>query len=421
MCCGSNDNNQISRNCCSNANNTRRNIQAETNNSPCCSSTAAQTCGSKTVSESKYAESRMIAECLEFAKNAKAAGKPIIGIMCEYAPREIINACGGVAVCLCGGSQKTVECAEIVLPSGICPLIKSTYGYLLERSNPFLEMADIIVAETTCDGKKKIFELMGKQKECYTLHLPQTASTPEAGTSWEKECRKFAAYLEKRFKTEITVDKLNTAIRELNIERRLRYELAGHMQQAKPELTGREILGFNSIISPLPWAKERYIQILDQLKSPAACCNSSTNKRVLLTGVPVVHGAERILELIEDTGGLVVAQENCTGIKPLYQPVSEDTADPIHAIAEKYLQLPCSVMSDNHDRIALLRQLAASYRPDCIIDLSWQGCHTYDLESLLVKDFAAELSLPLLKIQSDYSGADTSALTTRLQALFELC
>ncbi len=421
MCCNSKNHDEETTTCCSKKNNAESQSNSGTAVSPCCNSATATSCCPDSAGESKYAESRMIAECLEFAKNAKAAGKPIIGIMCEYAPREIINACSGVAVCLCGGSQKTVESAEIVLPSGICPVIKSTYGYLLDRSNPFLELADLIVAETTCDGKKKVFELMGKEKECYTLHLPQTATTPEAKANWEKECRKFAAFLEQRFNTEITTDKLNAAIRELNSERKLRYDLAEHMQHENPELTGRDILGFNSIISPLPWASERYTKALEKLETPDKCNNLQRRKRVLLTGVPVVHGAERVLELIENAGGLIVAQENCTGIKPLYQPVAEDTTDPIHAIAEKYLALPCSVMAENHGRVELLRQLAAAYRPECIIDLSWQGCHTYDLESLTIKDLADELSLPLLKIQSDYSGADTSALTTRLQALFELC
>ena len=63
----------------------------------------------------------------------KAAGRPVVGILCEYTPRELIMAAGGVPVCLCGGSAKTIPAAEQHLPANLCPLIKSTYGYHVLR------------------------------------------------------------------------------------------------------------------------------------------------------------------------------------------------------------------------------------------------------------------------------------------------
>ncbi|MHC4714255.1 MAG: 2-hydroxyacyl-CoA dehydratase, partial [Planctomycetota bacterium] len=115
----------------------------------------------------------MIPNCLEYAKEAKADGRPIVGIMCEYTPRELIMAAGAVPVCLCGGSAKTIPAAEERLPANLCPLIKSTFGYHVLKSNPFLEMADLVVAETTCDGKKKMYELMAEDRPVYILELTQ--------------------------------------------------------------------------------------------------------------------------------------------------------------------------------------------------------------------------------------------------------
>ncbi len=116
---------------------------------------------------------KMIQNCYEYATEAKAKGKHIVGIMCEYTPRELIMAADAVPVCLCGGSAEMIPPAEEDLPANLCPLIKSTYGYHLEKANPFLEMADLIVAETTCDGKKKMYELMGQTRPMYILELPQ--------------------------------------------------------------------------------------------------------------------------------------------------------------------------------------------------------------------------------------------------------
>ena len=111
----------------------------------------------------------MIDNCYDYAEAAKSHGTPIVGIMCEYAPRELIMAAGALPVCLCGGAAKTIPPAEEYLPANLCPLVKSTFGYHITNSNPFLKWADLVVAETTCDGKKKMFELMAESKPFYLM------------------------------------------------------------------------------------------------------------------------------------------------------------------------------------------------------------------------------------------------------------
>jgi benzoyl-CoA reductase/2-hydroxyglutaryl-CoA dehydratase subunit BcrC/BadD/HgdB len=142
---------------------------------------------------------------------------------------------------------------------------------------------------------------------------------------------------------------------------------------------------------------------------------------VLLTGVPLVHGAERVLELIEDAGAVVVAMENCTGLKPILDDVDVTEPDPIRAIAKKYYHLPCSVLTPNSGRFETLRALAAKFRPHCVIELVWQACLTYDIESFHVRRLAEEeLQLPYLKITTDYSPSDSARISARVEALFEM-
>ena len=142
--------------------------------------------------------------------------------------------------------------------------------------------------------------------------------------------------------------------------------------------------------------------------------------RVLLTGVPLVHGAERVLELIERSGAVVVCMENCTGLKPILEDVDVAEPDPLRAIARKYYHLPCSVLTTNTRRFDTLRALAAKFRPDCVIELVWQACLTYDVESFLVRRLAEEeLGLRYLKITTDYSPADSARILARVEALME--
>ncbi len=363
---------------------------------------------------------RMIPHCLEFAQAAKAQGKPIVGIMCEYTPRELIMAAGGVPVCLCGGDAAQIPAAEDHLPANLCPLVKSTYGYHVNRSNPFLEMANLVVAETTCDAKKKMYELMGERTPMYILELPQKQGDAESRAYWIEQLRRFRMFLEEEMKTTITDEGLREAVCAMNRERRLRRDLAAVMKRPAPPITGRQLLDLKSSISCIEADLAQYEKALEMLDGQAGPCAMRERARVLMTGVPVPHGAERVVDIIEQNGGLVVAMENCTGLKPILEDVSEDAEDILEAIADKYYHLPCSVMTRNDDRLESLRALAKEYRAECVIELVWQACLTYDVESYLVKRFVeSELRLPYLRIETDYAPADSARIAVRIEALFE--
>lgn len=362
----------------------------------------------------------MVDHCYAYAEAAQAAGRPIVGIMCEYTPRELILAAGGIPVCLCGGDAALIPAAEADLPANLCPLIKSTYGYHQTRSNPFLEWASLLVAETTCDGKKKMYELLAQTRPMYVLELPQKSDDPDAFAHWCCEIRKLQVELERRFGVEITSARLREAVLVMNRERALRRQLAGFMRAAAPPLTGRQLLDLKSLISGMPDLLAALAATVAKLASSPPRPEGQRPIRVLLTGVPVVHGAERVVDLIEDHGGLIVAMENCTGLKPIMTDIDPDAPDLLQALAEHYWHLPCSVMTPNHGRLDLLRQLTEEYRPDCVIELIWQACLTYEVESVRIRRLAEdELGLPYLRISTDYAPSDSARLTVRIEALYE--
>ncbi|MHC4897205.1 MAG: double-cubane-cluster-containing anaerobic reductase [Planctomycetota bacterium] len=362
----------------------------------------------------------MVDRCLEHARTEKESGRSVVGILCEYTPRELIMAAGGVPVCLCGGDASTIPAAEEHLPSNLCPLIKSTYGYHVQGSNPFLEMADLLVAETTCDGKKKMYELLGESVPMHVLELPQKERDPASFTHWVSAVRRLQGELEKRLGRKITDAALRQAIAAMNRERSLRRKLAELMQADPPPLMGRQLLELKSLISAIPADLEKYEEILTHLEKSEPDPSLAQRVRVLMTGVPIPHGAERVVDLIEDQAAVVVCMENCTGLKPILEDVDPDAADPIQAIAEKYYHLPCSVMTRNENRLQLLRDLVQTYKPECVIELIWQACLTYDVESHLVRRLVEEeLGLPYLRIETDYSPSDSARIGVRVEALFE--
>jgi benzoyl-CoA reductase/2-hydroxyglutaryl-CoA dehydratase subunit BcrC/BadD/HgdB len=197
----------------------------------------------------------------------------------------------------------------------------------------------------------------------------------------------------------------------MNRERRLRRELA---RLAGRGLTGREVLDAKSLISGRPEDLEAYELIIDQARSLGL--PAGPRPAVLLTGVPAPHGAEKVLDIIEAAGATVIAQETCTGLKPLLEDVAE-AGDPLEAIARKYFHLPCSCMTPNARRFETIDRLIEEFRPGGVIDLVWHACLTYDVESIALKrHLETKHGLPYLKIVTDYSPSDGPQLRLRIEA-----
>jgi benzoyl-CoA reductase/2-hydroxyglutaryl-CoA dehydratase subunit BcrC/BadD/HgdB len=206
----------------------------------------------------------------------------------------------------------------------------------------------------------------------------------------------------------------------MNRERDLKRRLGRLMKPDAPPITGRQLLDLKSVISCIAADFDQYEAALEQYEGAEGDPAMADRVRVLMTGVPMAHGAERVIDIVEENGGLVVAMESCTGWKPIATDIPDDGDDPVRDIAEKYLSMPCSVQTPNDGRFDLLRELAAEYRPDCVIDLIWQACITYDVESTKVKRLAEEeLGLPFLRIETDYTPSDTARIAVRVEALFE--
>ncbi|MCF6290987.1 MAG: 2-hydroxyacyl-CoA dehydratase family protein [Desulfobacterales bacterium] len=118
---------------------------------------------------------RVSEQCLLDLEERKEMGKKVIGVYCTFAPTELIRAAGAIPIGLCGKDQTPIYEAEKVLPANLCPLIKSSYGYAASDTCPFFSASDILIGETTCDGKKKMFELLQRIKPLFLMQLPNSA------------------------------------------------------------------------------------------------------------------------------------------------------------------------------------------------------------------------------------------------------
>ncbi len=358
-------------------------------------------------------------------KEAHEAGKKIVGLYCIFSPQEIPLAADAIPVSLCGTTQDPVGDAERELPRNLCPLIKSSYGYAITDTCPYFYFSDVLLAETTCDGKKKMYELMGKIKPMHVMNLPQTAKDSDSLDMWENEMIKFKNFLEEEFKLEITDDKLKDAIKLVNRERIVMKKLHKLNNHKPAPLTGMDMMlaqhikDFNVDKSAGIELIERLIAEVEERIKKGIYAFSENAPRILLTGCPVGNGSEKVLKVLEESGASVVALENCSGYKDLDILVDE-TKDPITALAEKYISTPCSCMTYNEGRLNLIKRLVDEYKVDGVVDLTWIACHTYNVESYTVRNFVRdELGLPFLQIETDYSDSDMGQIKVRVEAFLE--
>lgn len=360
-------------------------------------------------------------------KELKESGRKVAGVFCTYTPMEILYAADLVPVSLCATTEESIKHSEADLPKNLCPLIRSSYGFAVSDTCPYFYFSDIIIGETTCDGKKKMYELMSNFKNVHVMQLPQNNIDELSLMLWTNEMYKLKRKLEETFGIKITDEKLREAIKLGNQERRNLREFFELGKLNPSPLSGvtmsstQDGFGFNfdreeKNRTLVEKTKEIYKIWEQEFKG-----KKSNRPRILITGCPVGGVREKILTTIENVGADIVAYENCSGVREKLTLIDETIENPIEAIEKKYLNISCSVMSPNNKRFEDLNTLIDEYQVDAVIEIVLQACHTFAIESTKVKKFVTEKKgKPYMYIESDYSMNDIGQVSTRIEAFLEM-
>lgn len=354
-------------------------------------------------------------------KKIKDQDKPVIGIFCTYFPQELAVAMDAAVVSLCATSDETIPAAEQDLPKNLCPLIKSSYGFGKTDKCPFFYFSDLVVGETTCDGKKKMYEYLGQFKPVHVMELPNRVS--EDGIQlYRNEIIRMKEKLEEVFGVTITEDDIRRGIKVKNAERTAVKNFYSIMKQNPAPISGTDLLNtmvgttFNFERETIPAQMEA---LVEKIKAEGKV--TEKKPRILITGCPMGGATMKVVKAIEENGATVVCYENCSGAKAIEENVDESIPDVYEALARKYMNIGCSCMSPNDNRIKLLDRMIDEYSVDGVIDVELQACHTYAVETLRIKRFVnEEKHIPYMSLETDYSQADVGQLTTRIAAFIEM-
>lgn len=358
----------------------------------------------------------------------KKRGDKVIGAFCAYFPEEVVLAAGAVPLILCGGADFPVADAEKVLPRNTCPLIKSSFGFRTSKICPYFLSADLLVGETTCGGKKKMYELLNEYTPTYTLHLPHKKDDPEARKLWLNEVKLFKNKIEEITGNKITYDKLKDAIKRVNGKREILQKLYNTRKANPPPISGKDVL----LIMQLAFFDEvdRFVEktgeLIDELENRIKRGEGVVPRdtpRILISGTPMTVPNWKLHDIIEKSGAIVVAEESCTGTRYFSELTEADSGSvntQLKNLAERYLHINCACFTPNAERPEDVVRLAKEYKADGVVYYVLQFCHEFNIEFAKVERALKEEGIPVIKIETDYSQSDTGQLKTRLETFIEI-
>lgn len=363
--------------------------------------------------------------CMSYLQAQREKGRHVVGIYCGYAPMEVIRAAGLVPAVLCAFADKTIAAGEEVLPANLCPLIKSSYGFIRTDTCPFYAISEAVIAETTCDGKKKMFEFITDIKPTHVMDLPQLPDQKEAQDNWNNMIKKLGGFLENTFDCKITDAAVEQEIKNTNLKNKLLNQIFEFAALTPSPISWQEVydltyFGQVATTKDMMPVLEAALTTLKQRVTDGVYHGKKESPRVLVTGCPVGGDATKVFKVIEEAGGVIVYLDACTGMKAYAGHIEENTQDPYRSVSRRYLDVPCSCMTPNTRRLTELDKIIEKYKPDVVIDVVLHACHSYNVESHKVKaHIEGKQKMPFLKIETDYSQGDVEQLRTRVEAILE--
>ncbi|AVX21514.1 Benzoyl-CoA reductase/2-hydroxyglutaryl-CoA dehydratase subunit, BcrC/BadD/HgdB [Carboxydocella sporoproducens DSM 16521] len=356
----------------------------------------------------------------------KLKGGKVVASFCVFVPEELILAVDAVSIGLCAGAQFPVATGEKVLPRSICPLIKASIGFKLDSICPYFQVADFVIGETTCDGKKKAWEILNDFIPTYVMELPQRKEKEDYDL-WEAEVNRLMQKLETETGKAVDFESLSQAVAKVNNRRKVLRRLYDLRKADPVPISGKDAL----LITQLAFfddperfsakVSELCDELEERVKEGMGVVPQGT-PRILITGSPMPIPNWKIHDIIESCGGVVVCEETCTGTRYFEQLTEEGQtiSEQLKQIAMRAMKINCACFTPNNERINDILRLVEEYKIDGVIYYNLQFCHPYSIEYYKIERALQAAEIPVLKIESDYSEEDLPILQNRIQAFLEM-
>jgi benzoyl-CoA reductase/2-hydroxyglutaryl-CoA dehydratase subunit BcrC/BadD/HgdB len=357
----------------------------------------------------------------------KKEGKPLVGTFCIFVPEEMVVGAGGACYGLCSGSPASIPEAEKELPRNICPLIKSAHGFKLLKSCGYTQSATFIYGETTCEAKKKTWEILDKHHPVHTMHIPHKKDEKSLRL-WREEVVEFKEHIEEVTGNKLDKESLKNGIEIINKKREALQRLDNLRANKNIPISGKDalfIMQISFIDEPVRFTNELN-KLCDELEKRVENEISVFNNnevRLMILGTPFAAPNWKLHDIVETSGGAIINEESCIGHRYFKDNIEVDDSmsdeEIVDKMVERYTKIDCACFTPNEQRIEKIKSMIENKEVDGVIYYTLSFCHTYNVESFLVKDALTKEKVPFLAIESDYSPEDAGQIKTRVEAFIE--
>lgn len=344
--------------------------------------------------------------------------KKIIGYVCSYAPEELIYAAGWHPMRLFP-SQSDIILAEQHLQVYCCSLVR---GILEDSLIGRLDFLDGAVFPHTCDTIQRlsdIWRLNQKYEFFWDVVLPVKLNTQSARNYMVDILNRFKKDLETAIDSPITKNDLMSAVGTYNSIRKNLSRIYRLQCQTPGIIKSQDLLTLvkGSMIMERHDAESLLQKIRKTLEKKKPV--SHKGKRILISGA--VCDRPDIYQIIESSGGMVVADDLCTGQR-WFDGEIQVKDDPVVAIANRYADrmiCPAKHIATTA-RGEHLVLLAKKVQADGVIFTFLKFCdpHAFDLPYL--KEYLDQAGIKTLHLDLDGQQQSPGQFSTRIETFIHM-
>jgi len=360
------------------------------------------------------------------ARELSAQGQPVMGYLCAYVPLELISAAGFVPLRIKGNVHDPITLANANMETIVCPVVRSYFDTALKGAYDFIRG---LVIPHSCDSMCITHDIWRTTLELPYFHLINIPHALDGGALefFTASLRTFKTSLERFIGSQISDAAIAVEIEKYNAYRAAVRELYAARLEDATRISGAETVRTLMAGVSLPVAEAT--TLVRGVTADAAGREARPGPeppRVMITGSE--QDDDGFCRVVEDCGAAVACDFLCPGMREYGTDVASG-ADPIAALAERYLNLYCartyharpgSQQADFENRFGPIGRLVRDYRIEGVVLRVHRCCDPYGLEVPALRNYLLGLGVAVLYLEDDYSMRDTERLRTRIQAFVEM-
>jgi benzoyl-CoA reductase/2-hydroxyglutaryl-CoA dehydratase subunit BcrC/BadD/HgdB len=356
-------------------------------------------------------------------KSYKNQGVKLVGYTGRFTPEELIYAAGAKPFLICrGGEPEPVEAVLPYMLRFLNPFVRAQLGYYILGIDPVMSMLDKIAVHCDDCHSSRLADLFEYLKlPAVRIGIPMDWKKQISANYFANVLGRFKAALEELTGNNISDGALEKMVLIFNRIRDLLKKISEMRKELYPVIGGYDFIRINH--ASFYCEPENYLVRLEALYDGLTHCKSpftDQSPRILIAGRVIAVGDYLVPKLIEDSGGVIVAEFLDEGFRHADRKIPVQ-GDLMKNLTDAYYSKgvpPCIFQPAWKDRLEYLTCLVRDFAVDGVVWYQLSFDEIYDMEFSVIAKTLGGMGVPILHLESSYEYAReaTGPLTTRVES-----